>query len=56
MAIHRLEVSQSFDQSIQLSRLKQREGQQEEQEEERNEKGKKGVRVDVRSSIAQKGD
>lgn len=55
MAIHRLEVSQSLDQSIKFSRQKQREGQEEE-EEKGNEKGKKGVRVDVHTSIAQKGD
>ena len=56
MAIHRFEVSQSLDQSIQLSRQKQREEQEQEGEEQENGKGKKGVRVDVRTSIAQTGD
>ena len=44
MAIHRNEVNQSLDQSIQLSRRRE------------EEQGKIGVRADVRTRAAQKGD
>ena len=47
MAIHRLEVNKSLDQSVQLSKRK---------DEQEQEKGRKGVRVDVRTSVSQKGN
>lgn len=44
MAIHRNEVNQSLDQSMQLSRRRE------------EEQGKIGVRADVRTRTTQKGD